>query len=235
MHQIAFDLKRGHLRTVAYGEKAMRGVGSMTAARFDLLCLLRQKNILDPNFDQGRDPLRDGVTQRELWKRLGVDKSTVSKMLRRLEDMGWIRRERPTRREDWRTKKVFFTALGLKRIAKAMRVMFRQRTMLNYFERIFKGRQWGSLHVVKNLQKVSETIKFVAECFGDQSNIVYDYGRLLDDGPWTFFRYREERPLHPLYVPCPMPRMPAPPRKGPRFPCRPIEFTEAESTIRFAP
>ena len=223
MHQIAFDLKRGHLRTVAWGETALRGVGGMTAARFDLLCLLRQKNLLDP--DYGHGPLRDGLPQHELSNRLDLHKSTVSKMLTRLEAMGWIRRERSTKPGDWRTKKVFFTPLGLQRIAKAMRVMFRQRTMLKYFERIFKIGKWRFTHVVKNLLEVSETIQYVADCFGDRSIICYDYGPQLAEGPWDSFGRR--LPYDPLYVPCPIPRMPPPPRKGPRSPCRPFDLGDA--------
>jgi len=202
----------------------------MTAARFVLLCVMRLKAIVHGDFATD-DPLRIGMAQREIWSRLDVDKSTVSKMLRRLEEMGWIRRERSKAPGDYRTKKVFFTKLGLQRIAKAMRIMFRQRTLLKYFERIFKAGNWRFKHVVKNLQTVSESIQYVADCFGDRSIVCYDYGPLLDEGPWDFWDYRKRLPFHPLYVPCPMPRMP-PVRKGPRLPKRPFEFTDYENAIR---
>lgn len=227
MHQIAFELKRGHLKTVAYGEKAMRGVDGMTAARFDLLCLLRQKSILG-----GGPPLTTGISQRELWQRLDLDKSTVSKMLCRLEEMGWVRRTRPTERRDWRSKKVFVTALGLQRIAKAMRIIFRERTLLGYFERIFKNvRPWKYKHVVEGLFEVCETIELIADCFGDRSLVWYDYGPQLLYGPLDSDYFARER-FHPLYVPCPTPRTPNAPRKGPRLPCRPFEFSDYENAVR---
>ena len=227
MHQIAFDLKRGHLRTVAYGEKAMQGVGGMTAARFDLLCMIRQQQILE-----GGDMLTTGVLQRELWSRLDLDKSTVSKMLCRLEEMGWVRRARSSSPGDWRTKKVVLTSLGLERIAKAMRVMFRQRTMLKYFERIFKAGTWGSKHVMQNVFDVSEAIQYVASCFGDRSIGCYEHGAQLADGIRCFLDRSYRRPFHHLYEPCPTPRMPSAPRKGPRLPRRPFEFTAYENAIR---
>jgi len=227
MHQIAFDLKRGHLRTVAYGEKAMRGVDGMTAARFDLLCMIRQQQILE-----GGDMLTTGIPQRQIWTRLDVDKSTVSKMLCRLEEMGWVQRARSTARGDWRTKKVCLTPLGLMRIAKAMRIMFRQRTMLKYFERIFKDGPWRSKHVAQNLFEVSDTIQYVAACFGDRSIGCYDDATQLAEGSWCFLDSFYRRPFHILYEPCPRPRMPSAPRKGPRLPCRPMEYTDYENSIR---
>jgi DNA-binding MarR family transcriptional regulator len=227
MHQISFDLKRAHLRTVAYGEAALRGVGGMTAARFDLLCLLREKSIF-----RGTPPLSTGIPQRELWYRLDVDKSTVSKMLTRLEEMGWVWRARSTLRGDWRSKKVFVTPLGLQRIARAMRIMFRQRTLLSYFERIFKAAApWKFKHIVRSLLEVQETIQFIAESFGDRSIVCYDFGPQLFEGPWDFVDHQTRRPFSPLYIPCPTPRM-ARPRKGPRLPTRPFEFTPYENAIR---
>jgi DNA-binding MarR family transcriptional regulator len=228
MHQISFDLKRAHLRTVAWGEAALRGVGGMTAARFDLLCLLRQKSIL-----YGREPLTAGIRQQELWSRLDLDKSTISKMLTRLEEMGWVRRTRSPRRGEWRNKIVFVTALGLRRIAKAMRIMFRQRLLLSYFERIFKASPpWKHKHIVKSLLAVWETVQYIADCFGDRSIVCYDFGPRLAEGPWDFVDHRTRKTFHPLYAPPPTPRMPTPPRKGPRLPCRPFEFSAYENAVR---
>jgi DNA-binding MarR family transcriptional regulator len=197
----------------------------MTAARFDLLFLLREKSILGEG-----DPLTTGIPQRELWTRLDLDKSTISKMLTRLEEMGWVRRTRSTRRGDWRSKMVFATALGLQRIAKAMRVMFRQRTLLSYFERILKDRE-PRKHVVKSLLDAYDVIHYIADCFGDRSIVCYDFGPQLAEGPWDFLDFRHRKDFHPLYTPPPKPRMP-PARKGPRLPRRPFEFTPYENAVR---
>ncbi len=229
MHQISFELKRGHLRTVSWGEKVLRGVPGMTAARFDLLCLVRQKAILrssDP-----RDALTIPMSQRELWQRLDLDKSTVSKMLSRLEEMGWIRRGRARGIRDWRSKAVYLTDLGLRHIAKAMRIMFRQRPLVAYFERIYKARI-PNKHVVRTLHATWKDLRFLAECFGDRSNIAYDFGPGLTYGPldWDFFG---REPYHPLYQPPPKPKLP-PKRKGPRQPIRPFEFSDYENSLRAA-
>jgi DNA-binding MarR family transcriptional regulator len=228
MHQISFELKRGHLRTVARGERAMSGVPDMTAARFDLLCLLREKSILGET-----EPLTTGIRQRELWTRLDLHKTTKSKMLTRLVLWGWVRRARSPRPGEWRNKIVFVTPLGLRRIAKAMRIMFRQRMMLSYFERIFKASMpWKHKHVVKSLLEVWETVQYIADCFGDRSIVCYDFGPQLAEGPWDFLDFRKRIDFHPLYAPPPTPRMPTPPRKGPRLPCRPFEFTPYENALR---
>ena len=226
MHQISFELKRGHLKTVAWGEAALRGrVPNMTAARFDLLYLLRQRAI-----SYGDGALTTGILQRELWQRLDLDKSTISKMLRRLEAMGWVYRTRPTNPRDWRTKKVFVTQLGLRRIAKAMRIMFRQRLMPAYFERIVKEhRRWRIRHPVKSLCHLRETIHDVARCFGDVSLLTYDLGDRMDGWPLGFDH--PGRTLHPLYQPPPPPPRSPPTRKGPRLPCRPFELSEQEELI----
>lgn len=228
MHQISFELKRAHLKTVAYGETALAGVGGMTAARFDLLCLLRQRSV----FGWG-PPLTTGMSQRALWQRLDLHKSTISKMLCRLEEMGWIRRTRSDIRGDWRSKKVFLTAVGLQRIAKAMRIMFRQRVLLKYFERIFKSaRPWKYKHVTESLLQVCETIELIADCFGNRAHVSYDYGPQLCAGPFDPMDLLEREPFHPFYTPCPAPRMPNAPRKGPRLPCRPLEYTAYEKAVR---
>ena len=60
-------------------------IEDMTPARFDLLYLVRTKRYVWMT-----------VTQESLWKRLGVDPSTVSKMLTRLVELGWVEKEKPS-------------------------------------------------------------------------------------------------------------------------------------------
>ena len=111
MHAISFQFKRAHLCTVKFAERVVRKIRGTTAARFDLLCLLRQAHLKRAPLN---DPLTVGMTQKELWTRLDLSPSTICKMLARLEEMGWIRRVRDTR--DRRRNIVLFTKVGLQRI-----------------------------------------------------------------------------------------------------------------------
>jgi DNA-binding MarR family transcriptional regulator len=79
----------------------------LTAARFDLLYAV-----------QARDP-RLAVTQREIRKTLGVNRTTVSRMLGSLEALGLVTRERAAY-GDRRTRTVRLTEQGRRRIRVAI-------------------------------------------------------------------------------------------------------------------
>lgn len=191
MHAIAFQAKRVHLCTVAFGHHVLKKVRGMTAARFDLLCLLRQASLgLTSSAKTSRDPLKVGVTQKEIIQRLDLCRSTVSKMLARLEEMGWIRRARD--RNDRRVKRVFFTPTGLRRTWHAMRTVFRQRALLARFEELFKLLQ-PRTHVVQALRDFWNRLHAVAKGFGDRSLVHYDLGTDDQNGD-PAFRSRRASP-----------------------------------------
>jgi DNA-binding MarR family transcriptional regulator len=133
MHAVSFVLKRAHLQNVAFGKKALKKVPGMTPARFDLLYLLRRVAIAE---GPSADPLALARRQTELWKDLGLHRSTVAKMLSRLEELGWIRRERDEL--DRRTFVVALTKKGLRLIWRAMRRVFRQKIIRKEYERLFR-------------------------------------------------------------------------------------------------
>ena len=104
MHAIFFGMKRawhGCLR-ITRGTLAAMG---LTAARFDLLYALR-KGL--------------GKTQRQLRLILGVNRTTISRMLGSLETLGLVTRER-LRFGDRRTRAVELTEEGRRRIGIAIR------------------------------------------------------------------------------------------------------------------
>jgi len=76
MNSTMFSVKRAFLKTVHFGRKLLEPFG-LTPARFDLMNLLRNR------------PHR---MQAELWQILGLHPSTVSKMLRRLEELELVYR-----------------------------------------------------------------------------------------------------------------------------------------------
>src|SRR4051812_24460035 len=115
MHPITFALNRAHLRNVDVSKRILEGVPGMTPARFEVLYVLRQLAIVN-------GPHHDPKLQMRLWKELGLHRSTVCKLLKRLAEMKWIRRRRCE--EDRRTFEVTLTAAGLRAIWRAMRRVF---------------------------------------------------------------------------------------------------------------
>jgi DNA-binding MarR family transcriptional regulator len=78
MNQIFFGLKRAHQGVLRITRSALAKLG-LTAARFDLMYVVHQKQ---------------DATQRELRGELGVSAATVSRMLKSLEAIGLLRRQR---------------------------------------------------------------------------------------------------------------------------------------------
>ncbi|MFO0740948.1 MAG: MarR family transcriptional regulator [Labilithrix sp.] len=141
----------------------------MTPARFDVLCFARQRWI---QFDPG--PLARGLTtQRAITKALHLHPSTVSKLLKRLEEMGWITRAPDY--SDARVKVVELTKLGVRKIWEAMRRVFRGRLLLAPFERIARVLH-PTRHVLEGLDHLFDTLELIGNSFGDDSIFYYDYG-----------------------------------------------------------
>jgi DNA-binding MarR family transcriptional regulator len=103
MNPVFFGLKRAFHGTLRIGRRTFQALG-LTAARFDLLYALT---------DEGRP--RETVThQSELRRMLGVSRPAVSRMLRSLEELGFVRRKRSE--ADRRQLEVHLTILGRLRI-----------------------------------------------------------------------------------------------------------------------
>jgi DNA-binding MarR family transcriptional regulator len=103
MNQIFFGLKRAHHGVLRITRSALAKLG-LTAARFDLLYVVHRQQ---------------DVTQRELRGELGVSTATVSRMLKSLEAIGLLRRQRA----DWdrRQRLVRLTEAGGRCIRSAIR------------------------------------------------------------------------------------------------------------------
>lgn len=105
MHGVLFELKRCHLRAQWFGRLFCRAAhGDMTPARFDILHVVSR--WLRGFYTE------PGVVPRQvlLARALGVTPVTVSKMLRRLEQLGYV--QRVTAPEDRRCKRVSLTPSG---------------------------------------------------------------------------------------------------------------------------
>jgi DNA-binding MarR family transcriptional regulator len=80
MHHIFFSLKRTHHRALAYSRRLSVPYG-LTPARFDMMYAI----------DRHRDSL---LWQSHLRRLLGVTAATISRMVRSLEELGYITRDR---------------------------------------------------------------------------------------------------------------------------------------------
>jgi DNA-binding MarR family transcriptional regulator len=89
----------------------------LTVARFDLMFELFGST------DSGRDRYAS-VRQSGLRRSLGVTAPVVSRMLRSLEELGWIVRTRP-QTGDRRQRHVFFTTAGMERMRAACKVLLK--------------------------------------------------------------------------------------------------------------
>jgi DNA-binding MarR family transcriptional regulator len=165
MHALSFGFKRAHWSAVRVGKLVLADVDGMTPARFDLLYLIRRVPLDEPL-------MSPGLTQDALWRALGVHPSTVSKMLAKLLDMGWVSRSRYSL--DRRTWLIRLTDLGLRKIWQTMRILFRGRALLRAYEQLFPTGKYG--HVVARIDRLVMTLKSVAYTFGDRSNVWFDYG-----------------------------------------------------------
>jgi DNA-binding MarR family transcriptional regulator len=176
MHALSFQLKRAHLKAVAVGREALKFIGEpdMTPARFDLLYLIRRDALEDGN---RREPLEVGTTQAWLVRHLGLHRSTVAELVRRLVEMGWIRKERSA--FDARTWLIFLTKEGLERISSAMRGIFRKRILRQAYETIFRTKAPLAAPVMEAVRQIHAAVglaRRIARHFGDRSWVWYDYG-----------------------------------------------------------
>ena len=182
MHAISFRLKRAHLQAVAFARRAVAKIPGMTPARFDALYALRRVELTSEFLGNGghwdESPFGKGLHQTELTARLGLARSTVSKLLKRLEQLGWIKRV--WEEADRRTKYVTLTREGLRRIWRAMRRVFRGRILLHSYEDLFNRIRDRDRHVIDAINDANDLIDDIGRHFGDVSTLEYEFGEHPD-------------------------------------------------------
>jgi len=173
MHAITFELKRAHLSGVAFGRSVLeKRVKGMTPARFDLMYAIRI-SLARPVGRRWPDGFRED--QATLRKKLGLHPSTVSKMIKRLVEMGWLERQEKAV-WDRRRNMIALTELGMRKIVKAMRIVFQMRTHLKHFEDLFRCRANAGYHILEAIGDVWDDINTIATSFGDKSRLLFDIG-----------------------------------------------------------
>jgi DNA-binding MarR family transcriptional regulator len=166
MHPVFFGLKRAYYATLGLTRRTLRKMG-LTAARMDMLYVIHKK---------GRYPTQQG----QLWRTLGVCPSVVSRMLKRLEAIGYVERDVVT--NDTRRRTVTLTTKGRARILRAIRQFigwgYAQLALHSALEPQHWHSEWRT-HVA--VSRAEEFLRLIRLAFGDRASLVVYTSGLRDD------------------------------------------------------
>ena len=162
MHFISFRLKRAHHRSVR-ASMPFAAKHDLTPARVDLLFSIHKYSHIKH--------LGRSLEQLHLRRLLGIASSTLSRMLRGLEDKGFVRRERCP--WDRRANIVSITDAGLARFRKAMPDVFGRHVLRNHYEKALRTR-WP--YAVCKLDELRGTLTSIGKVLGDRAGLWYYTG-----------------------------------------------------------
>ncbi|HSY22723.1 MAG TPA: MarR family transcriptional regulator [Polyangiaceae bacterium] len=166
MHPVFFGLKRAYYATLGLTRGTLRKMG-LTAARMDMLYVIHKR---------GRYPTQQGA----LWRTLGVCPSVVSRMLKRLEEMGYVERDVVT--NDTRKRTVTLTTRGRARILRAIRQFIGWGYAQLALESALVPDRWHSeWHAHVAVSRAEELLRLIRVAFGDRASFVVYTSGLRDD------------------------------------------------------
>ena len=170
MHTIFFGFKRAHHATLGLTRHVLKRMG-LTAARFDLLFALKDSRL--------------GMLQSRLRRLLGVSRTTVSRMLASLEQLGLL-----TRKLSWsdrRTRDVNLTPRGRSTIVHAHRVFTRsgwaQLAVDSALGTDGAYRWYSEGECIQATALLDGLLGQVRRVFGDRATLVYPW-EPDNVGPW---------------------------------------------------
>jgi DNA-binding MarR family transcriptional regulator len=163
MNAIAFGAKRTFHSFLRLTRRGFALVG-LTAARFDLM------NVV---FGDLRSPESHGILQKDLPRNLGVTKGVVSRMLRSLEKLSLVTRERPKR--DLRQRLVKLTPAGVTILRAAWSLLVRAVRRLTY-EAICFGRGRRPEERWIDMAELESYLGRLRRDFGDTATLYYRWG-----------------------------------------------------------
>ena len=171
MHTVFFGFKRAHHATLGLTRVALKRMG-LTAARFDLLFAAKSAG-------------RFGVLQSRLRRLLGVSRTTVSRMLASLEQLGLL-----TRKVTWsdrRTRLVELTPRGRATITFAHRAFTRsgwaQLALDSALGTYGAFRWYRDGDCIQATSLVDGLLRHVREAFRDRATLRYPWDP-EHVGPW---------------------------------------------------
>jgi DNA-binding MarR family transcriptional regulator len=160
MHAVFFGCKRAYYATLRVTRRTLTKMG-LTAARFDLLYALHSNG-------------RRGALQRDLRHTLGVCPSVVSRMLKALETLGYVSRERPP--TDTRQRRVTLTNEGRARIQQGIRQFISWGYVQLGLESVLAPdappNAWEAFIAIDNAEAV---LRLLRHGFGDSADLHYPW------------------------------------------------------------
>jgi DNA-binding MarR family transcriptional regulator len=157
-----FGTKRAFHAILRITRKPLASFG-LTAARYDMLYAICSRA---PELDSHECP----VEQSELREKLGVHKSVVSRMLRSLEQLGLVSRERSY--GDRRRLRVRLTDAGVARLADAIRCLARASRRLLCMAICF-GRWRDPDERFRHMEAYESYLRVIRRNYGDAAWLAY--------------------------------------------------------------
>lgn len=151
MHSVAFAVKRAHLRTVHHLQRCVKRFG-LTPARYDMMVAIA---------------MRVAPLQRDLWRLFDVSRTTVSRMLRALEELGLVCRHRQPGRPSCSVNLTSKGRLALDRARWGC-----ERPVVLLFESLYATLR-GRLARAKQVVALGTTIAAFARGFGDRARDIH--------------------------------------------------------------
>jgi DNA-binding MarR family transcriptional regulator len=161
MHAVFFGLKRAYYATLGLTRRTLRRMG-LTAARFDVLYALNRGS-------------KSGTSQSNLRRQLGVCPSVVSRILKSMELLGYVRRERVghDKRQLW----VELTVKGRARILRGIR----QFISWGYAQlALYSALEPDLWHIESQARlavwRAETVLQRIRDAFGDTARLHYPWG-----------------------------------------------------------
>jgi DNA-binding MarR family transcriptional regulator len=181
MHHVFFGFKRVHHATLGLTRNILKCMG-LTAARFDLLYALKDSRL--------------GMLQSRLRRLLGVSRTTVSRMLASLEQLGLL-----TRKVSWsdrRTRDVLLTPRGRSTIVFAHRRLTRsgwaQLALDTALGTDGAYRWYREGDCIQATALIDGLLSQVRRVFGDRATLVYPW-EPDNVGPWDLCEFDFDGPV----------------------------------------
>jgi DNA-binding Lrp family transcriptional regulator len=146
----------------------------MTPARFDILYIIFRTRRWMRVWPYAAD-------QVTICERLGLSRATVCKMLKRLEELGLVTRERC--HNDGRRNLVIMTEEGVWRFTQALHVVFNGKPLIRAYASLLGRKRWSSRtrwRLQHFLVGFYDNLYDVAQMFEDTSHPVYQLNYEID-------------------------------------------------------
>ena len=168
MNANLFASKRVFLSAVRFARTQLEPVAyGLTAARFDMMYALTTRGD-DCRFE------RTTIYQSQLRRLLGVSAPVVSRMLRSLEELGWVTRKRPFL-GDQRQRSVTLTEAGLAYFRAAHKALFRMVERIVY-RAICWGKHDDAGERFQHMSMLEEYLSSLRRYFRDTARLYYPWG-----------------------------------------------------------